>query len=264
METRWTAPVRDFMSRTLIAVRPDAPLRDVQRTFEEDDISAVPIIDEGGTLRGILSTKDLLRAARLEMSLPEDVLRISPPAQTASELMKTRVFTVEERAPIGTAGEQMLRHRVHRLVVLREGKPCAVVSTRDAMRAIVAERVKTPLADVMTRELEVIDLGEPIDSAVERLDDANVRGLIVVDGRWPVGVFTETEAMRARALPRSMRQIPVERIMSYEIVCLRVSTPIDWVANYARQLRVRRILAVEDRSLAGVATGFDILRIMAS
>jgi predicted transcriptional regulator len=264
METRWAGPVHDFMSRSLIAVRPETPLRDVHRILEEYDISAVPIIDEHATLRGILSSKDLLRAARLEMSTPEDILRVTPPARMASDLMRAPVVTIDESATVAKAGAEMLRHRIHRLIVLREGKPSGVISTRDAMRAVVVEREKTPLAKVMTTELETIDLDEPSEAAVARLDDANVRGLVVLDGRWPIGVFTHTEALRVRALPPSMRQIPVGRVMSYETVCLHVSTPIDWVANYARQLRVRRILAVDKRSLVGIATGFDVLRIMSS
>jgi predicted transcriptional regulator len=139
-----------------------------------------------------------------------------------------------------------------------------VISTRDAMRAIALARVKTPLAEVMTTELETIEMDFAVDAATERLDDANVRGLIVVDGAWPIGVFTHTEAIRARALPASMRKIPVERVMSYEIICLDVRTPIDRVSNYARQVRVRRILAVENNRLKGIATGFDLLRIMAA
>ena len=158
----------------------------------------------------------------------------------------------------------MLRHRVHRLIVLRNGLPARVISTRDAMCAIAIARIKTPLGMVMTTEVETIDLNEPLDVAVERLDDANIRGLVVVDGRWPIGVFTHTEAIRSRALPPAMRKIPVERVMSYETVCLDVSTPIDRVANYARQMRVRRILAVQHNALKGVATGFDLLRVMAT
>jgi hypothetical protein len=50
--------------------------------------------------------------------------------------------------------------------------------------------------------------------------------------------------------------------MSYEIVCLNVSTPLYRVASQARELRVRRILAVDERSVRGIATGFDVLRIM--
>jgi CBS domain-containing protein len=264
MDEYWALPVRDFMTRKLISVRLDTLLEDVQRILEDQEISAVPVLDEDGALRGILSSKDLLRAARLEMTFPEDNARVILPKRMAADLMRSAVLTVDERTAVGKAGEEMLQHRVHRLIAVCDGRPSGVISTRDAMRAIAMARVKTPLAEVMTTELETIEMDVPVDLATERLDDANVRGLIVVDDCWPIGVFTHTEAIRARALPASMLKIPVERVMSYEIVCLDVQTPIDRVANYARQMRVRRILAVGQNRVKGIATGFDLLRIMAA
>jgi len=263
MDKYWALPVRDFMTRKLISVRLDTPLDDVQRTLENQEISAVSVLAEDGALRGILSTKDLLRAARLEMTSPEESARVILPKRTASDLMRNAVLTVDEMTAVGKAGAEMLRHRVHRLIVVSDGRPSGVISTRDAMRAIAMARVKTPLAKVMTAEVETIEMDLPVGAAIYRLDDANVRGLIVVDGGWPIGVFTHTEAIRARALPASMHKIPVERVMSYETICLDVLTPIDRVANYARQMRMRRILAVENNRLKGIATGFDLLRIMA-
>lgn len=262
MTSHWIAPVRDFMSRSLISVRPETALAEVQRTLEAHEISSVPVVDERGTLRGILSTKDLLHVARLEISSQGRTSCVALPMKTAADLMRVAVLTIDELAPVGKAAEEMLRHRVHRLVVLREGLPARIISTRDAMCAIVIERIKTPLETVMTTDIETVDLNDPVDMAVERLDDANIRGLVVLDGRWPIGVFTHTEAFRCRELPRAMRKIPVERLMSYETICLDVATPIDRVANYARQMRVRRILAVHDNALKGIATGFDLLRVM--
>jgi predicted transcriptional regulator len=263
-EEHWAAPVRDFMSRRLVSVPLDAPLVDVQRTLDQNDISAVPVVDEEGALRGILSSKDLLRAARLEMGTSEDGVRAISPSRRARDLMRAAVLTIDERATVGSAGAEMIHHRVHRLIVVREGRPCAVISTRDAMRAIVLARTQTPLGDVMTREVQTIDLGMPVDEAIVRLDDANVRGLIVVDGTWPVGVFTQTEALRAVGLPPSMRKVPVEQVMSDELVCLKVASPLCRVASQARELRARRILAVDARRVQGIAAGFDILRVMAA
>ena len=73
------------------------------------------------------------------------------------------------------------------------------------MRAIAMAGVKTPLGSVMTTEVETIDMRMPVEDAIGRLDDANVRGLIVVDDTWPIGVFTHTEAIRARDLPAPLR-----------------------------------------------------------
>jgi CBS domain-containing protein len=156
----------------------------------------------------------------------------------------------------------MMKHHIHRVVVTRGGKPVGVLSTRDAMRAVLRERIDAPLERIMTVPVETIEEGDTIRTAIERLDDANVHGLVVVDGSWPVGVFTHTEAIHARALPPVFLDTPVERVMSYETICLDVSTPLYRVAGQFIQMRVRRILAVHDRELRGIVSGFDLVRVM--
>jgi len=262
METRWAVPLQDFMTRDLISVEPGVPRSEVQRILDLHGVTAVPVIDKDHRLCGIVSTKDLLRAARTDISTSRSMLL--EPRLAASDLMRAPVITIGEGALLKEAAAKMLQHRIHRLIVVRAGdeRPIGVITTGDAMRAIALERLATPLSEVMTRDVQTINEDEPVDSAVQRLDDANVRGLVVLDGKWPIGVFTHTEAIRARTLPASMRKIPVERVMSYEMVCLEISRPLGWVAEYARRMRVRRILAVEKHHLRGIASGFDLLRVM--
>jgi signal-transduction protein with cAMP-binding, CBS, and nucleotidyltransferase domain len=57
-------------------------------------------------------------------------------------------------------------------------------------------------------------------------------------------------------------ETPVERVMSYETICLDVSTPAYRVAGHALQMRVRRILAVHARELRGIASSFDLARVL--
>lgn len=261
VEGRWVAPVREFMSRGLISVRPETSLAVVQRIFEEHDISAVPVVDVTGALQGILSTKDLLRAARRDMSASEKGPRSSAPERWASDLMRADVVTIEQGRPVGVAASEMLKHRIHRLIVVDDGRPCGVIGARDAMRAIVVRKVKTPVAEVMTRQVHTVHVDAPVDEAVQRLDDVNVRGLVVVDGSRPVGVFTHSEGIRAWSLPPAMRRIPVERLMSYETICLDIATPVERVASFARRMRARRILVVERGHMRGIVTGFDLLRV---
>jgi len=262
LTTLWATPVREYASDTLVSVRPDTPLADVHNLLLDRDVSAVPVVDEKGELNGIISTTDLLREARLEIAAPGDVVRITPTPRLARDLMKRNVVTVDQDAPLGDAAGEMMKHRIHRVVVTRGGKPVGVLSTRDAMRAVLRARIEAPLERIMTVPVETIEEGDTIRTAIERLDDANVRGLVVVDGTWPVGVFTHTEAIQARALPPVFLDTPVERVMSYETICLDVKTPLYRVAGHAIQMRVRRILAVHDRELRGIVSGFDLVRVM--
>lgn len=254
-------PVREYMSETLVSVRPGTNLDEVQRLLDTRDISSVPVTDDAGALVGIVSTTDLLRVARLELAGPRSKLQITQAPRAAEQVMQREVCTIDERQPVREAASVMVQNRVHRLVVLRAGKPVAVLSTRDVMHAVLLHHIELPLAHVMTTPVETIELGDPIDLAIARLDDANVRGLVVVDGRVPVGVFTHTEAIKARALPRAVLTTAVEQVMSYEILALDVGTPLYRVAGQAIATRARRILAVEGHELRGIATGFDLTRV---
>lgn len=262
MTTLWTTPVREYASKTLISVRPETPLTDVYDLLLERDISAVAVVEECGDLKGILSTTDILREARLDVSAPGGLARITPPPRTARDMMRRDVITVDEDSPLGDAAVEMVKYRIHRLVVTRKGAPVGVLSTRDAMRAVLFHRIETPLDRVMTTPVDTIDQGDTIRTAIRHLADANVRGLVVVDGKWPIGVFTHTEAIHTRALPPMFLDSPVERVMSYETICLDVKTPLYRVAAHAIQMRVRRILAVHHREVRGIVSGFDLVRVM--
>ncbi len=262
MTTDWDTPVHAYASNALISVLPDTPLVDVHALLEERRISAVPVVDAQGALAGIVSSTDLLRVARIEMQSPRALARVWPAPHRVGDIMHKEVVTVDEDAPLREAASKMVIGRVHRLVVTRAGRPVGVLSTRDAMRAILEAHVKEPLSRVMTTELATVDVGEAIDVAVGRLTDANVHGLVVVDDGWPVGVFTQQEAIKARALPAALRATPVEQIMSYETICHDRATPLYRVAGNALEMNVRRVLAVEGRKLVGIATGFDLVRYM--
>lgn len=247
-------PVREYMSRDLVVVRMTTPLDEVRKLLEHREISAVPVLDDGWKLRGIVSMSDLLRGPRAEGSIhPPDKMPV------ASDVLQTNVVTIEEDAPLREAASRMLAEEIHRIIVVRHGVPVAVLSTRDAAEAVLDARIETPLRERMTTPVLTIELGESIELAIGRLVSEGVRGLVVTDGGAPVGVFTQLEAIKARALSSELRRMPVEEVMSYETICLHVSTPLYRVAGHMVQMRVRRVLAVENRTLQGILSGFDLL-----
>jgi CBS domain-containing protein len=250
----FSTPAREYMSRSLVSVRPDLPLDEIARLLEERDISCVAVTDEAGVPAGIVSTTDLLR----------DTLKNLPPGQgprrAARDVMTTSVIGVDEMQTVREAAEVMVTHRIHRVLVYRAGHAVAVLSTRDVMRAVMFHHIEVPLARVMTSPVETVDVGERIDVAIGRLGEKALRGLVVVDGDFPVGLFTEHEALKARALPQDVLAHPVEQVMSYQMLCLDAATPLYRVAGHAIATRARRVIAVDGRVLKGIATGFDIAR----
>ncbi len=261
MGALFSIPVREYMSKSLVSVPPSATHDLALQTLKERDISCVAVTGAGGELCGIVSMTDLLRHARLEMGAPGEPMVVTAPAREVRDLMRTEVITIEEAAPVRDAAALMVQHHIHRVVVMRGGKPAGVLSTRDMMRAVLFHHIELPLSEVMTTPVESIGVGDPIEQAIARLGDGNFRGLVVTDGDFPVGVFTQTEAIGARTLPRELRSTAVEQVMSYEIITLDVHTPLYRVAGQAIATRARRIIAVELGKLRGILTGFDLARV---
>ena len=210
-------------------------------------ISAVPIV-ENNALLGIVSTTDILRA---------------PPVARASDVMTTPVVTVSVDDTVDEAARTLATARVHRVVAMEGSHVAGVLSARDLLVELKNRKVTAPLGSAMTTPVASIEIGERIDEAVRQLGNANVHGLVVVDGMAPVGVFTHTEALSARRLCPDFLAAPVEEVMSYETICLDVATPMYRAAAYAISMNVRRILVVEHRRLVGIVSCLDLVDVLA-
>lgn len=260
--TWFATPVREYASKRLISVAEGATLREVEHVLDKHDVSAVAVVDAAGETVGVVSMTDLLRTGSMLGSVPGAPLKVADgDARTARDVMVAPVVAVEDDAPVRYAAALMVGHHIHRVFVRRAGRIDGVISTRDVAQAVVFHHVDAPIERFMNREVESIEIGDPISMALDRLREKDVRGLVVLDGAMPVGVFTQTEALKARALPHDLLDTPVEQVMSYETICLDVKTPIYRAAGHLLALRVRRILAVEDRRLVGILTGWDVSRV---
>lgn len=123
--------VRDLMQRDVLSVTPGAKLLDVHRLFLAGEIHGAPVIDEDDrSLRGVISTQDLLRAVLDEEELVE------PASRCAADIMVPDVVTIGSDATIGEAARLMRSQRIHRLVVVDDREVVGVLSTFDVIAAL--------------------------------------------------------------------------------------------------------------------------------
>lgn len=54
------------MTREVVSVRPETPVREVAQTLLERRISSVPVVDAGGRVLGIVSEGDLIRRPEID------------------------------------------------------------------------------------------------------------------------------------------------------------------------------------------------------
>jgi CBS domain-containing protein len=136
--TRTTAAlvVGDVMALEPVVVRADAPLGDAVKLMESHHVHGVPVVDGAGSLVGVLSQTDLLRARATEF------LWANWPGLAVRHLMSSPALIVHRSTPLADAARKMERQHVHRLVVVAdedETLPIGVISTTDLVRAMAEE-----------------------------------------------------------------------------------------------------------------------------
>jgi CBS domain-containing protein len=220
-------------------------------------ISSLAVVDDDGSLAGVISLTDLLHVGRHQAGSSPKAALLTLPNKPVADHMTREVATVAPDESIGVAAAKMVKGHFHRVFVQQDGRPVGVLSTVDIMLAIRDRRTATPISRWMSSPAFTVRASEPISLATDRLERAHISGLVVVDGGWPVGVFSQREALEARDLPRDTR---VEDAMSSAMLALDVDTPLHRAAAQAAELRVRRIIAVRHRTIEGILTGIDLAR----
>jgi CBS domain-containing protein len=165
------------------------------------------------------------------------------------------VFTVAPSTSIAEAARHMLDQRIHRVYLEVNGRLTGVLSTKDVMRAILQQRLVTPISHFMTSPVLAVDHTASLGEATELLRRNEHQGLVVMVGGEPAGIFTQVEALEARDRDPAT---PVEQAMGYSMLRLPRTTPVYRAAGQALAMRVRRILAMEGEHCRGILTGINL------
>lgn len=259
--SRFLLPVADYMSSPVSSVSVSTDLTDAERVLAERNVSSLAVLDHEGRMAGVISRTDLLRVGRLRSSMGNDGTLLTLPRMQVRERMVTEVVAVDPETPAAAAAALMVARHIHRVFVVDDGEAIGVFSTRDCMRAVLDERITAPLSSVMSHPVLTVEASEGIARATDLLEEVHVRGLIVVDNEWPVGIFTQGEALSARARDPGLA---VEEVMNAALLCLPETLPLFRAAQFALATRARRILAVEARHMRGVVSGIDFARVVAA
>ena len=110
----------------LVTIRPEQTLREALAMLAEHSIGALVVVDERGTLVGILSERDIVReAVRNERFFTQPV----------SAIMTREVITGQPHDDLNAVATTMTNKRFRHLPVLDGGKVIGVISLGDIVKA---------------------------------------------------------------------------------------------------------------------------------
>ena len=150
---------RDIMVSPIITVKPSTSVKEIAKTLLERRISAVPVVDDGGHLVGIVSEGDLLhrfeagterRHAWWLSGFIDDATLAAEYAKAharqASDIMTRDVITATPDTPLHEIAALLEKHSVKRVPIVKEGQLVGIVSRANLVQAVAAARTELEIS----------------------------------------------------------------------------------------------------------------------
>lgn len=118
-----------FKGHDVVTLPPTATVQTLLDTLAEHNIGAAVVVDEDRDVVGIVSERDVVRAARDELTWEAPI----------STIMTTKVITCTEEEEVEHLARTMTERRIRHLPVVDEDGLVAIVSIGDMVRARLAD-----------------------------------------------------------------------------------------------------------------------------
>lgn len=222
--------VEQTMTREVSTVGPEATLAEVVEKLLDKPYTALPVVNAGGRLVGIISDTDLLERGDMEVSIslkratdPELarslIARLRQNTRTVAQVMTLDPITISPDARLNEAARLMESKRLKHLpVVDPEKRLVGVLSRFDLVKAIAAgylPQMAAPTAagahpssprvisDIMDPEVATVLPETLLSEVLSLLARTRIQRVVVVDAeRHVVGIISETDLI-ARMSPET-------------------------------------------------------------
>lgn len=169
--------------------------------FLSGKYKALPVLDKNNKLVAMVTKVELIKEI-----LENDLV----PQANVSEYMKTPVYTLDYSSTIGHLRSELKSKKVHKLLVVEQGRPRGIVSTFDLStlvmkprkrdRAPIISEVKhlddRSISELIRERVFSVEVGTSLYEAMKVMIKRNVSNLLVTSNKRPVGVLSSTDLFK--------------------------------------------------------------------
>ena len=218
---------RDVMTRKVLTISPDSPVRAVAEFLIDHRISAVPVVGAGGVPLGVVSEGDLLRRVELGtekkkawwvaiLADPDDDARsfVKTHGLVAADVMTRGVIGVDPDTDLGVVANLLESKRIKRVFILEEGKVTGVVTRSDIVKTLMRQ------PEVAARKRPDADIREAIEAEMKKEDWAPMAfvSILVTDGVVELAGAVGSTAQRDALVVLAQRVEGVRAVKDHLIV----------------------------------------------
>lgn len=268
-------------SRQVVSVPQTTTILQAVITMTSCNFRRLPITDSGTKkIRGIITSGDIINFMgggdkyRL-VQVKHDGNLIAAVNESVREIMTRDLLTLPETASIADAIAIIVNKKTGGLPIADDsGVLKGIVTERDVMRALAAERSLLSVEDVMTSSLRVTLPDKPIAEVTREMTRFRFRRLPVVSDDVLYGIITATDIMRylgsrevfARISTGNISEVtglPVRTLIAGALFTTGPEVSINEAAREMLERNIGALPVIEDTRLIGLVTEFDLVRAFA-
>ena len=265
----------------VISVPPTHSIIGAAEMMTQCGFRRLPVTDPGTkNLRGIITSGDVMNLmgggdkSRL-VQVKHGGNLVAALNESVRTIMTRKPETLKSDAHLLDALEIIVGKKIGGLPIVDGGGVlCGIITERDVMRVLAAERSTLAVEDVMSSALRVTTPGSPISTVTHDMTTYRFRRLPVVSDDVLFGIITATDIMRYLGSREIFGQLttgniaevtglPVRNLMAGNLF---TTTPGKSVNDAAREMLEKNIGAlpvIEGGRLIGLVTEFDLVRAFA-
>ena len=242
--------VRDVMSKDVATVSPDQTVISASVIMSERRISCIVVVDKGFVV-GVLTETDLLQKVVVG---GKDFYE-----KTVATVMSKSVETVSEDVSVLVASRIMGSKNIKRLPVVTGKKLVGLVTQTDLTRTLAHYGTWMDVAEIMSVDLCELPCHESVAAAAKIMAAKNISSIIAMNDEKPVGILTQRDIFtKILAQGKDPQHTKVEDAMSSPPICVRPRCSIHSANKTMEDLKIRRLVVMEDEKLLGIITQSDI------
>lgn len=146
---------KDIMTRKIITVKKDLPIKDLSKIFIESRVNGIPVVDNNDKLIGIVTENDLIDQNKnlhiptvislfdaviyleSDKKFTEDVRKLT--GSTVGDIYTSKVITITPETSLNDCATIMAEKNIHTLPVLENGKLVGIIGKIDLIKGLAQE-----------------------------------------------------------------------------------------------------------------------------
>ncbi len=241
--------VSDFMSKKLVTSFSQSNVSRVVKLMVDYNIGSVIIKDSKGPL-GIFTERDLLSKVLARNRRLEEPILLEVMTPSFNEL--SRSATLIDAAKIMT-------EKKGRLVVFDDGSPIGIVTATDIVREIQKVGKPFDFTTAYSRQVSVAPPRATVESVIQLMDLKRIGSVIVSEGRFSRGIFTERDLLRSVLTPDFRMDEQIENLATHYLDTAEEGINGLEAAEIMTNQRIKRVPLKRDGEICGIVTARDLV-----